>query len=67
MSNDFELLGILTIVGLATGSLTGLTGASGMPILISALLLAGIEIREVIGLTFVVTLVNSGIALGSVF
>ena len=67
MSNDFELLGILTIVGLVTGSLTGLTGASGMSILISTLLLAGIEIREVIGLTFVVTLVNSGIALGSVF
>ena len=36
-----------------------------MSILISALLLAGIEIRQVIGLTFVITLVNSMIALGS--
>jgi len=58
------LLGLLIVIGLATGVLTGLTGASGMSILISALLLAGIEIREVIGLTFVVTLVNAAISLG---
>lgn len=62
---DFHgLLGTLILIGLATGTLTGLTGASGMSILISALLLAEIDIREVIGLTFVVTLVNSAIALG---
>lgn len=63
---DFHgLLGILIVIGLATGSLTGLTGASGMSILISMLLLAGIEIRQVIGLTFVVTLVNAAISLGA--
>jgi len=65
MDGDFySLLGILILIGLATGTLTGLTGASGMSILISALLLAGIEIHEVIGLTFAVTLVNSVIAVG---
>ena len=47
---------VLVVIGLATGVLTGLTGASGMSILISTLLLAGAEIRQVIGLTFVVTL-----------
>lgn len=57
------LLGVLLAIGLATGVLTGLTGASGMSILISALLLTGIEIRQVIGLTFVITLVNSAISL----
>ena len=50
---------LLVMIGLATGGLTGLTGASGMSILISALLMVGCEIREVIGLTFLVTLVNS--------
>ena len=66
--NDLSYQGlvfVLIMIGLATGTLTGLTGASGMSILISALLLAGIEIREVIGLTFVITLVNAGIALSS--
>lgn len=62
---DFHgLLGILLVIGVATGVLTGLTGASGMSILISSLLLAGIDIRQVIGLTFVVTLVNATIAVG---
>ena len=50
---------LLLLIGLATGGLTGLTGASGMSILISGLLLVGCEIREVIGLTFLVTLANS--------
>ncbi|MBB73324.1 MAG: hypothetical protein CMJ75_02290 [Planctomycetaceae bacterium] len=50
---------LLVMIGLATGGLTGLTGASGMSILISGLLMVGCEIREVIGLTFLVTLVNS--------
>ncbi|MEE3369441.1 MAG: sulfite exporter TauE/SafE family protein, partial [Planctomycetota bacterium] len=50
---------LLVVIGLATGGLTGLTGASGMSILISGLLMVGCEIREVIGLTFLVTLVNS--------
>lgn len=63
---DFNgLFGMLIVIGLATGVLTGLTGASGMSILISALLLAGIEIRQVIGLTFVITLVNAAISLGA--
>lgn len=63
---DFHgLLGILFMIGLATGTLTGLTGASGMSILISALLLAGVEIRQVIGLTFVITLANAAISLGA--
>jgi uncharacterized protein len=56
---------VLVLIGLATGALTGLTGASGMSILISALLLAGIPIEQVIGLTFAVTLVNSAISLGA--
>lgn len=50
-------------IGIATGLLTGLTGASGMSVLISGLLLAGVGIREVIGLTFLVTLANSSAAL----
>lgn len=50
----FALIGI----AVATGALTGLTGASGMSILISGLLLAGLDIREIIALTFVVTLAN---------
>lgn len=50
---------LLVVIGVATGGLTGLTGASGMSILISGLLMVGCEIREVIGLTFLVTLVNS--------
>lgn len=62
--SDFWLFVILAATGLATGTLTGLTGASGMSVLISMLLLAGIPIREVIGLTFVITLVNSVIASG---
>lgn len=63
---DFDgLFGILILIGLVTGLLTGLTGASGMSVLISALLLAGIEIRQIIGLTFVITLVNALIAVGS--
>ena len=51
-------------IGVATGMLTGLTGASGMSVLISGLLLAGIDIREVIALTFLVTLVNSAASIG---
>ena len=51
----------LIAIAMATGILTGLTGASGMSILISGLLLAGVDIREIIALTFVVTLAN-GIA-----
>ncbi len=50
----FALLGI----AVATGTLTGFTGASGMSILISGLLLAGVDIREIIALTFVVTFAN---------
>lgn len=38
-----------------------------MSILISALLWAGIDIRQVIGLTFVITLANSVVAIGTYF
>jgi len=55
---------MLAGIGVATGTLTGLTGASGMSILISLLLLAGVDIRQVIGLTFVVTLVNAIFSVG---
>lgn len=51
------ILGLIGI-GLVTGVLTGLTGASGMSMLISGLMLAGLDIREIIAITFVVTLVN---------
>ena len=37
---------ILVLIGVATGALTGLTGASGMSVLISALLLAGVEVQR---------------------
>lgn len=53
---------LLIIIGIVTGTLTGLTGASGMSVLISGLLLIGTPIREVIGLSFVVTMANSTIA-----
>ncbi|MEK6233363.1 MAG: sulfite exporter TauE/SafE family protein, partial [Planctomycetales bacterium] len=59
------LLGILIVIGLATGTLTGLTGATGMSVLISGLLFAGIEIRQVIGLTFAVTLGNAAVSIGA--
>lgn len=61
--NDPSLILILLFIGGGTGILTGLTGASGMSVLISGLLLAGFEIREVIGLTFAVTFFNSAAAL----
>ena len=50
---------LLLIIGFLTGVLTGLTGASGMSVLISGLLLAGFDIHEVIGLTFAVTFFNT--------
>jgi uncharacterized membrane protein YfcA len=59
MLDSLPLYLLLAGIGVATGTLTGLTGASGMSILISLLLLAGVDVREVIGLTFVVTLVNA--------
>ena len=49
----------VTIIALTTGTLTGLTGASGMSLLISGLMLLGVDIREIIALTFPVTLANS--------
>jgi uncharacterized membrane protein YfcA len=55
---------VLIAIGLVTGLLTGLTGASGMSVLVSALLLIGMDIRDVIGLTFAVTLVNALGAIG---
>ena len=58
------MLYLLLIIGCLTGLVTGLTGASGMSILISGLLLAGLDIREVIGLTFAVTFFNAGAAIG---
>ena len=48
-------------VGAATGIVTGLTGA-GMSVFISSLLLMGFPIREVIGLSFAVTLANAATA-----
>lgn len=48
----------IIVIAVATGMLTGLTGASGMSILITGLLLAGVEIRQIIALTFVVTFAN---------
>jgi uncharacterized protein len=53
---------LLVFIGIVTGTLTGLTGASGMSVLISGLLLIGTPIREVIGLSFVVTMANSTMA-----
>ena len=57
------ILTLLTI-GLITGVLTRLTGASGMSILISGLLLTGMGVRDIIGLTFAVTFVNAVAAIG---
>ena len=54
---------LLVCIGSLTGLLTGLTGASGMSVLISALLLVGLDIRDVIGLTFAVTLTNATTAM----
>ncbi len=54
----------LIIIGLLTGVLTGFTGASGMSVLISGLLIAGLDVRDVIGLTFAVTFTNSLAAIG---
>lgn len=62
MPPDIWFYLLLVGIGIATGSLTGLTGASGMSILISLLMLAGVDIRHVIGLTFVVTLVNASVS-----
>jgi uncharacterized protein len=57
-----EQLFLFISIGCITGILTGFTGASGMSVLISGLLLAGVTVREVIALTFVVTMANSVIA-----
>ncbi|MFT5130108.1 MAG: putative membrane protein YfcA [Rhodothermales bacterium] len=54
----------LILIGLVTGVLTGLTGASGMSVLISALLLIGMDVHDVVGLTFTVTLANALGAMG---
>lgn len=58
LENSSSVLAMAAI-GAVTGLLTGLTGASGMSVLISSLLLLGYPIQEVIGLTFVVTFANS--------
>ena len=52
----------MILIGALTGVLTGLTGASGMSVLISGLLLAGLDVREVIGLSFAVTFCNTLVA-----
>lgn len=62
MPPDIWFYLLLFGIGIATGSLTGLTGASGMSILISLLMLAEVDIFHVIGLTFVVTLVNASVS-----
>jgi uncharacterized membrane protein YfcA/uncharacterized protein involved in tolerance to divalent cations len=60
-----SLLLVFAAIGIATGVLTGLTGASGMAVLISSLLMIGsIDIRQIIGLTFVVTLANAFASIG---
>jgi len=53
---------LYVVIGCITGTLTGFTGVSGMSVLVSLLLLSGMPVREVIALTFAVTMVNSGIA-----
>ncbi len=50
---------LIVFIGIASGALTGLTGASGMSVLISGLLIVGVPIREIIALTFFVTFFNS--------
>jgi uncharacterized membrane protein YfcA len=60
---DFWFSAALITIGVFTGTLTGLTGGSGMSFLISGLLLLGVDIRNIIALTFVVTFVNSLAAL----
>ena len=59
-----ETLTMFALIGAFTGTLTGLTGASGMSLLISALLLANVEIRNIIGLTFVITVANAAASIG---
>ncbi len=59
-----ELLAVFALIGAFTGTLTGLTGASGMSLLISALLLVNVDIRNIIGLTFVVTVANAAASIG---
>lgn len=58
---DLQTILIYIVIGIATGVITGLTGA-GMSVFISSLLLLGAPIREVIGLSFAVTLANAAIA-----
>lgn len=54
---------IYIVIGILTGMLTGFTGGSGMSVLMSGLLLFGVNIRSVITITFFVTLFNSIAAL----
>jgi uncharacterized membrane protein YfcA len=50
-------------VGAATGTVTGLTGASGMAFLASSLLVMGLDAKQVIAATFLLTSVNALAAL----
>ena len=60
---DFVYYIILLTIGGLSGCIIGLTGASGMSAMIAGLLLLGIDIKTIIPLTFVITLVNSFSAL----
>lgn len=57
--NDYLFYFFYILIGLVAGSLTGFTGGSGMSVLMSGLLLLNVDIRNIIGLTFIITLVNS--------
>ena len=58
---DVQTTLLLLAIGAATGITTGLTGA-GMSVFVASLLLLGAPIREVIGLSFAITLANAAIA-----
>ncbi len=61
--DNLVIIPLYILLGILTGALTGFTGGSGMSVLISGLLLMNIDIRNIIGLSYVITLFNSSAAL----
>lgn len=60
--NEFSLL-VQIILGVVTGTLTGLTGASGMSVLISVLLTLKTPAEQIIATTFAVAGTNASFAI----
>lgn len=57
------MIAVLVLAGLASGSVTGLTGGNGMSVMMSILLVAGLPVHEVVGVCLLVQAFTMGVAL----